>query len=407
MTMKILEINSCNFGSTGKIMLGIADAAKALGYQVICCWPCASSNKINGTDKYWEIGSRISRNIHLKLSYYSGMNGCFSTFSTLRLIRKIKKYNPDIVHLHNLHNCYINLPILFHYLKSSNVKTVWTLHDCWAFTGGCAHFTLSKCSKWKTGCFECSHYKEYPETFVDRTQKMWNLKRKWFNNVPGLTIVTPSRWLAEIVRESFLSSYEPQIVYNGIDLNIFKPTVSDFKERYGISSDKKIVLGVSFTWGYKKGLDVFIELAKRLNRDYQIVLVGTDANIDKQLPVNVISIHKTNSQMELAEIYSAADILVNPTREEVLGLINIEANACGTPVITFNSGGSPECINEKSGFVIEVDDFETLLSKIELGCSDGFFESQDCVNQAAKFSKEMKYKQYLEIYNHYGWKEGD
>lgn len=214
-----------------------------------------------------------------------------------------------------------------------------------------------------------------------------------------MTIVTPSQWLADLVKQSFLGAYPVRVIHNGIDLAVFKPTPSDFREKYQIRKEKKILLGVAFDWGIRKGLDVFVELSKRLAPEkYQIVLVGTDEQVDRQLPTNIISIHRTQNQTELAEIYTAADVFVNPTREEVLGLVNIEANACGTPVITFNTGGSPECINEKSGMVIPYGDIDAMKESIEYICDNSSFSEKDCIARAASFDQKKKYREYLDLY---------
>ncbi len=393
----IVHINSFNMGSTGKIMIQISDLARAEGYRVYDCYPYSRQNLKKEVQNSILIGNRIFRNLHLKLAQITGFNGCFSYFSTKNFIRKLKKINPDIIHLHNLHNCYINLPLLFKYIKKNNIKTVWTLHDCWALTGQCPHFVMAKCEKWKTGCHNCPSYKEYPSAYVDRTKKMWKLKKKWFTGVNDMTLVTPSQWLADLVKESYLKEYPVKVINNGIDLSVFKPTESDFRKKYQCE-DKFIILGVSFIWGVKKGLDVFIELSKRLSDKYQIVLVGTNEEVDKQLPKNIISIHQTANQTELAEIYTAADVFVNPTREEVLGLVNIEALACETPVITFKTGGSPECIDEKCGFVVECDDIDGMEKCIRTICHNSPFDSKSCVDCANKFEANSKSREYIDVY---------
>lgn len=214
-----------------------------------------------------------------------------------------------------------------------------------------------------------------------------------------MTVVTPSQWLADLVKQSFLKDYPVRVINNGIDLKVFKSRESEFRAKHGIADDKYIVLGVAFEWSKRKGLDVFVELSKRLDcKKYQIVLVGTDNSVDKQLPENILSIHRTNDQQELAEIYTTADIFVNPTREEVLGMVNIEAMACGTPVLTFRSGGSPECLSYKSGTVVECDDIDTLESEIRQICLENPYTSDDCRNAALRFSKEDRFNQYCDLY---------
>ena len=212
-----------------------------------------------------------------------------------------------------------------------------------------------------------------------------------------MTLITPSQWLANLTRQSYLKEYPVKVINNGIDLNIFKPTDSDFKEKYNLS-DKKIVLGVAFGWGERKGLDAIVELSKTLPNNYQIVLVGASSGIEKLLPSNVLCIFKTESQAELAKIYSASDVLINPTREDTFPTVNIEAIACGTPVITFNTGGSPEIIDETCGIVVEKNDVDGMLNAIIEVCENKPFKKEDCVNRAKNYDMNDKFKEYVALY---------
>lgn len=396
--MKTVLINSCNFGSTGNIMLEIAETAENGGYTAAVCYPQSRDNSRKQKEKDFIIGTRFSRNIHLQLAGITGLNGCFSYFSTLKLLKKLDKLKPDIIHLHNLHNCYINLPMLFKYIKKHNIKTVWTLHDCWSFTGHCPHFDMIGCDKWKTGCYSCPQYKEYPKSLFDNSKYMYRLKKKWFTGIKDMTIVTPSEWLAGLVKESYLKDYPVKVINNGIDLNVFKPTESDFREKYALEN-KYIVLGVAFGWGRRKGLDVFVELARRLDKEkYKVVLVGTDDNIDKLLPDNIISIHRTQNQTELAEIYTAADVFANPTREENYPTVNMEALACGTPVVTFNTGGSPEMFDETCGAAVAKDDNDAMYNEIIRICEAKPYSMEACIKKAKGFDKNEKFGEYIRLY---------
>lgn len=396
--MRIVQINGGAKGSTGKIMMGIADIAKLQGHEVMCASPITSTNRDAGKNcGYYRIGNYYSRRFNVALARMTGFNGCFAWIETYRLLKKIDKFSPDIIHLHNLHDSYINLPMLFNYIKKIDIPVVWTLHDCWAFTGQCPHFTLAKCDKWKTGCYDCPQYREYPASLYDNTKKMWKLKKKWFTGVKNMTIVTPSKWLAGLVSESYLKDYPIKVINNGIDLNIFKPLVNSFRKKYGINEYKQIVLGVSFGWGNRKGLDLFIELSSILSQnDYQIVLIGTDISVDKLLPNNIISIHRTQNQRELAEIYTAADVFVNCTKEEVLGLVNLEALACGTPVVTLKTGGSPECVDKESGIVVN-NVIELAMVLKEKKYKD--ISLKNCIRRAKKFDAEEKYEKYILLYD--------
>lgn len=398
--MRIVQINGGAKGSTGKIMMGIAEVARTQGHEVMCASPITTTNRDAGEDcGYYRIGTFNSRRVNVALARITGFNGCFAWLETYKLLKKIDEFKPDIIHLHNLHDSYINLSMLFSYIKKHNVPTVWTLHDCWAFTGQCPHFTIVKCDKWKAGCHNCPQYKEYPASLYDNTKKMWQLKKKWFTGVKNMTIVTPSEWLAGLARESYLKQYPIEVINNGIDLNVFKPTHSNFREQYGIPGDKYIVLGVSFAWGYRKGLDCFVEMAEKLGEQYQIVLVGTDDEIDKNLPHNIISIHRTQNQKELAEIYSAAEVFVMPTREENYPTVNMEAIACGTPVVTFDTGGSPEMLDDKTGIVVDANDIEATKKAIKDICEKKRCNDKEYIVAYSKnFDMKKRFAEYIELY---------
>lgn len=398
--MKILSINSVPYGSTCNIMTGIAAIARennavtvATGY---------STHPVPFSVPHIKIGGIIDKSVHMYLARFTGNNACFSVHNTKRFLKQIDQIRPDIIHLHNLHGWFINLPILFAYIKNHNIPVIWTLHDCWSFTGHCPHFTMVKCDRWKTGCYNCPQYREYPESYVDNSASMYAQKKKWFTGVKNLTIVTPSHWLADLVKESYLKDYPVKVIHNGIDLDVFKPTPSNFRQKNGIDDGKHIILGVAFGWGKRKGLDVFVELSERLDsEEYQIVLVGTDDNVDKQLPSNIISIHRTQDQKELAEIYTAADVFVNPTREENYPTVNMEALACGTPVITFKTGGSPEIINDSCGISVDCDDVAMLEKKIRQVCVRKIFDANSCLNRASDFDRNNRLKEYVDLYMTY------
>lgn len=396
--MKIVSINSLPNGSTGKIMNEIADMAEKNGFDTYCFWGSWYSEIKEKAEKRSCFGSSIENKISGAFSILTGLQNFGSIIGTISLINKINKIDPDIIHLHNLHLWTINIPLLFKYIKKHNIKTVWTLHDCWAFTGHCPHFDMIGCDKWKTGCYGCPQYKEYPKSLFDNSKYMYRLKKKWFTDIKDMTIVTPSEWLASLVKESYLKDYPVKVINNGIDLNVFKPTESDFRKKYALEN-KYIVLGVAFGWGRRKGLDVFVELARRLDKEkYKVVLVGTDDNVDKLLPENIISIHRTQNQTELAKIYSAADVFANPTREENYPTVNMESVACGTPVVTFNTGGSPEMLDETCGAAVAKDDNDAMYNEIIRICEAKPYSMEACIKKAKDFDKNGKFGEYIRLY---------
>ena len=383
-------------------MLGIAQVARQAGHEVWTFSPRKLSR--NGGLSFPELpghsyfSSLPESALHLFLGRFSGLHGLFSSLGTLGLLRRLDKIGPDVLHLHNLHGSYISLPLLFNYIKKHKIPTVWTLHDCWAFTGHCPYFTLANCEKWKSGCHHCPQIHSYPKAYVDRSRFMWKLKKKYFTGLEELTLVTPSEWLAGLVKQSFLKDYPVEVINNGIDLNVFKPTASSFRQDHGIGPDEYMLLGVAFGWEKRKGLDAFLWLSEHLPENYRIVLVGTGEEVDKLLPSKIISLRRTGSQQELAKIYSAADLFVNPTREENFPTVNMEDLACGTPVLTFNTGGSPEIIDDSCGAVVDCGDMEALAEKCRLVCENSVFSSAACLRRAAEYGQERCFRQYVVSY---------
>lgn len=401
--MKIAIINMTHKGSTGKIMLQIADTARSLGHEVKTYSPMLFSRVVNHkplvAENHYTWGNKLEGAFHYYVGTLLGLNGFFTYRGTKKLVKELKRFQPDIIHLHNLHNFTVNLPVLFNYIKKAKIKVIWTLHDCWSFTGHCPHFTIAGCNKWKNGCHNCSQLRLYPKSMIDTSKLMYKLKKNWFTGIDDMTIVTPSEWLADLVKQSFLKSYPVVVINNGINLNVFKPITSNFRERYAIPENKKILLGVSMGWSYSKGFDVFVELEKRLDKErFQLVLVGTDDRTDEKLPQSVISIHQTSNQKELAEIYTVADIFINPTREETYPTVNMESIACGTPVLTFRTGGSPEIPDDTCGSVVGCDDVDSMLSEIQRICDSKLYSVEKCLHRAKSFDMNDRFKEYIKLY---------
>lgn len=396
--MRIVAINSCTYGSTGSIMQSIAQTAIAHGHEAYIAFPNGRHRERNRLASrnipMIPFSNRFSENFHLLADRLTGFNGCFSVFSTAALLRKLDKLQPDLLHLHNLHNCYVNLPMLFRYIKKRRLRVVWTLHDCWAFTGHCPHFDGIGCEKWQTGCNNCPQYRLYPQSLVDRSKGMYHRKKKWFTGVENLTLVTPSAWLAELTGRSFLGEYPIRVIPNGIDLSVFRPT-GNKKEQW---KDKFVILGVAAVWAEAKGLDVFMELAKRLEDRFQIVLVGTDEAVDCKLPGNIVSIHRTADPHELAELYTAADLFVNPTRQDNFPTVNLETLACGTPVLTFRTGGSPEAIDADCGMVVEKNDINAMERAIRSIAEENPFLPEACIRRAQGFAADRQYEKYVKLF---------
>lgn len=396
--MKALQINSvCGIGSTGRITVDIHEVLKEQGHESYISYGRDLSKNCDTSIK---IGNKLDNYMHVAKTRILDKHGFGSRRATEDFVNKVEIINPDIVHLHNIHGYYVNIELLFEYLKDQNKSVIWTLHDCWSFTGHCSHFDNISCDKWKIECYNCPQKKSYPSSMlVDDSKNNYRRKKQIFRGVNNLTIVVPSRWLRELVRESFLSEYPIKIINNGIDLEVFKPTVSNFREKYNLNN-KFVILGVANIWNREKGLDYFIELSNRLNKDEVIVIVGLTEKQKKQLPYNIIGITKTNNIQQLAKIYSSADVFINPTLQEVMGLVNIESLACGTPVITFNTGGSSECVDEGCGFIVEKGNLESLVDTIRKVKFAGKKEySEECIHRARRlYDKKDRFNDYLNLY---------
>lgn len=394
--MKILQINAfCGVGSTGKIAVDIANSLSD-NDKCYIAYGYLNTDYCN-TYKLLKFSNSTFYKIKLLYNRIIGTTGKTNKSGTKKFIKWIKQYKPDIIHLHNIHGDYIHLKTLIEYLKSSRIPVVWTLHDCWPFTGRCSYFDYNKCFKWKTGCEKCKFKNVYPITyFFDKSRRDWNQKHDWFTGIKNLTIVTPSQWLANYVSLSFLGEYPIKVINNGIDLSKFYPTKDYLSliKSYKLKN-KKILLGVAGSWSFRKGLDYFVQLSKILPTNYQIVLIGLNKQQIKDLPNNIIGLSSTSSQDELRMWYSLANVYINPTLDDNYPTTNIEAQACGTPVITFNTGGSPETIKSNFGIVTEEKTVLSLYNAIESILSNTKVPKIDTYI----YSKERAASEYVKLYN--------
>ena len=391
--MKVLQINIFGNLSTGRIAVDLYNVLKENGHDGLVAY---ARNTISDDVPHYVIGSMKNVYIDALLTRMTDKAGFFSTSATIKLIEIIKKYDPDVIHLHNLHGYYINVEVLFNYLKKCKKPVVWTLHDCWAFTGHCCHFSAIKCDKWKTGCYKCPQKHSYPASYVDNSKSNYLKKKELFTGIDNMHIVTVSKWLEDVTKQSYLKPYPIETIYNGIDTSVFKPIKSDVKKRLNIEN-RKVILGVASTWAPNKGLKDFIQLSKLITDDYIIVLVGVNKKQIRMLPDNIIGLSRTNNVHELVELYSAADVLFNASIEETFGLPTVEAMACGTPAIVYDCTALPEVVSEDSGKVIEPNKVELVWQTIQ-EMEDEVFNPAQIVENAQKYEKNKQYKKYLELY---------
>lgn len=360
--MKYLFINSVyGFGSTGRIIADKCEQLKNEGHECAAAYgrTCAD----NGAAQLIRIGTKPDYLFHAGITRLFDLNGYGSRVATQRLLSQIEHFQPDVIWLHNLHGYYLNIELLFKWLKEhSQIKILWTLHDCWAFTGHCAHFSAAKCDRWKSGCGDCPQLKAYPKTYgADHTQRNYRQKQACFTGLANLTVIVPSEWLGRTVKQSFLKEYPVEVLHNQIDKSLFKPTPSGFREQYGLNG-KTVVLGAASVWDKEKGLLDFCRLREKLDSRFAIVLVGVTEKQKSRLLPGILPLPRTASPRELAEIYSAADVFVNPTHQDTYPTVNLEARACGTPVITYDVGGSPESAGGK--YIVKENDIDGLAEQI-------------------------------------------
>lgn len=397
--MKVLQINSvCGTGSTGRIAKDIHDVLIRRGHESVIAYGRGGSPSYDNTIK---IGYKLNNYFHLAATRLLDRHGFASSRASKVFLKQVAELNPDIIHLHNIHGYYMNIALLFEYIKQTNVPVVWTLHDCWPFTGHCAFFDYVNCNRWKTQCFDCPQKKEYPASVaLDNSKRNYLRKKEIFPGVSRLTFVSPSTWLGHIATQSYLGAYPTEIIPNGIDLDRFKPIQSSFKQKHNIDN-KFIILGVASVWDRRKGLKYFNQLAKEIGEDTAIVLVGLSDKQKDELTNGIIGITRTDNVQQLAEIYTAADVFLNPTLEDNFPTTNIEALACGTPVITFDTGGSPESIDEKCGVIVEKGSTHGLIEAINTvkRKRKAHYSNHCRARTEERYNKDDRFNDYISLYD--------
>lgn len=397
--MKVLQINTtANSGSHGRIAEGIGQLLISKGIDSFIAYGRTANPSVSELIK---VGNNFDQTLHLAKTRLFDRHGFGSAIATDTLLHRIIDIGPDIIHLHNIHGYYLNISRLFEFLSRRQIPVVWTFHDCWPFTGHCSYFDAVDCLKWQTECHECPNIKGYPASwFVDNSLKNYRQKMELFTGPDNMVLVSPSKWLAEHLKNSFLSGYEIRVINNGVSLDTFKPTNAEsVRQKYGLGN--KYILGIASIWDERKGLDDFIKLRKLLDSEIEIVLVGLSPKQIRNLPIGITGLSRTENTEDLAALYSGAEVFINPTYADNFPSVNLEALACGTPVVTYNTGGSPESIDEKTGLVIARGDLNNLTGAVELIRQNGKARySNDCRLRAEKlFDKGKKYLQYIELYN--------
>ncbi len=407
-TRRVMLVNTVvGTGSVGRLVEGLYNTLSANGYE--CMVAYGRDTHPEGMNGY-RIGQDLDVYIHGGLSRLTDRHGFYSKRATVEFIKVIEEFGPDIIHLHNVHGYYLNIRVLFEYLKQTDIRIIWTLHDCWTFTGHCSHFEYIGCMKWTTGCYSCEQLAEYPKSMGrDSSQRNYAEKKDLFTGFSDMTLVTPSQWLKGRVEQSFMGGYHTMVVPTGIDTSVFHPVAEErtddnlvFRLRNSLNlRNKNVLLGVANPWRERKGLMQFVNLSKLINERCVIVLVGLSDDQLSDLPDSIIGIGHTDSAAELAALYSMADIYVNLTLEDTFPTTNIEALACGTPVITYRSGGSAESIDDTCGISVERNSVQGVVAAIDTIISQKgiAYTSEDCVKHAMLYDKEVRFEEYIrEVY---------
>ena len=392
--MKVLQVNATyGLGSTGTIVRELKENCEANGFD---CYVAYAKSSVK-FDRGYKIGNWFFNKLHALLARIAGKQAYFSFLPTLMFINFLRKLQPDVVHLHNLHSFYINLPMLLKYLAKNDIRTIITLHDCWWYTGGCFHYTAVGCSKWLDNCDNCP--KRYADTqayLCDKASRVLSDRKKLLLAIPRLTVVGVSEWISNEARKSFLASKDILTIRNGIDHSIFKPTSSDLRKRLGLT-DKYIILGPASKWLDSKNRKVLQYFAANMQPDEILLLFGAEKT-NVRLPSNVKLFGYTRNKHELAALDTMADVFVNCTREDSLSLINIESQACGTPVVTFDATGPKETVDGKTGFSVTVGDPQSLYEKVMTlrEAADDDFKCRAFVYE--EFDKIKNNKNYIHLY---------
>lgn len=402
---KLLQINPVirTNTSTGRIMQEIGEIALDNGWDSYIAYSFGRDGVKPCKSKLVPVGDKLSVAFHGLWTRLTDRHGLASNAATRKLIDEIKTLQPDIIHIHNVHGYFLNYKLFFEFLKGLDVPVIWTVHDSWIYTGHCYYYSSIQCDRWKVGCGKCPQQRKFPTSwFVDRSSANFEDKSVSFNSIKDkLTIVPVSEWIRGEMSYSFLKDCKYQVIHNGINLDVFdvQPDAKAVREKYGLG-DKKIILGLASIWSKEKGWDDFVRMSGMLNEDEVIVMVGVSEEQQKRLPRNIVAIRRTENVRQLAELYSAATAFVNPTWQDNYPTVNLEAIACGTPVVTYRTGGSVEVITEDTGRIVEQGDVAGLLKAVREIAEKGKVQyTAKCRAFALEnFRKEDRYADYLKLY---------
>ena len=395
---KLLQINPVikENTSTGKIMRTLGELAQAAGWESYVAYSRARDGVPPHSSRLVPVGNKADLLLHWVATRLFDAHGLASRLATRRFVARLRELNPDVIHIHNIHGYFLNYKILSLALAQMGKPVVWTVHDCWLYTGHCYHYASAGCERWKTGCHHCPQKKAFPASWLlDRSRRNWKDKKKAFCSIPGLTLVTVSRWMKGEIAQSFLGGVRCEVIHNGIDLDTFRPSPSaETALAYGT-----YYLAVASIWLPEKGLQDLEKLSSVLDADERLVVVGKRPS-GHRFPRNVVCLERTADAAALAALYTEAVALVNPTWQDNYPTVNMEAIACGTPVVSYRTGGSPESITPRTGRVVEQGDVEGLAEALHAIRRQGKEHfSEACRSYAlAHFRAQDRFNDYIQLY---------
>lgn len=397
--MRIVQINAVyGVGSTGRIVQDIAGVLRKQGHETYVFWAIQCREDENA--QFIRVGNTLDHKLHAFQQRLDGKQGWHSKAATRKACREIAALKPDVVHLHNLHSNYIHLPELLKFLGEHQIPTLITLHDSWMYTCGfCNHHFYFECDGWMKGCIDCP---AAPAFRGHESARMYREKSNLYNQIDRLAVNGVSQWTTQEARRSMLrSAGQFCCIYNWVDTNLFCPqtNTNEVRRKYGIPCEHKLILGVSQSWSAEKGLVEFLQIAEELCEHATVILVGKDSGIPQR--DNLRCIGFTNNRQELVELYSAADLLLNPSRAETFGLVTAEAMACGTPVVAYDNTGASELVAPQCGALAPDGDTEVLKNLAKKVLQDGKTAYESACRQWVldNFEKEKQIQKYVDTYS--------
>lgn len=378
--MRILQINAVySYGSTGRNVQELHEWYLSHGHEsFVACAMFYGCKPVNS----YTIGNVFDRKVHACLSRVFDEQGLFSNLPTIALLNYIQKIKPDVVHIHNYHSNYVNYRRLLSFLKKRGIPTAVTLHDCFPFTGKCFYF--GECQQWKdNACTNCTAIENVIPSLRIRNaaHEAYQIKYRLWKDYPRLAVVGVSKWITQTAEQSMMQKASTFFtIYNWVDRETFYPRTTFNPRLSSISEYRYVLLAAAVSWPASKGLTDLLQIAQTLGNDYLLIIVGRVSEKDKKSLSNVIYWGRTSNVDEMAQLYSFADVFVNPSRLETFGKVTIEAMACGTPAVVYDTTACTELVPEGCGKVVPLLNVGEMENAIRQICQVGKTKYSEACN---------------------------